>query len=201
MKLAEALTLLREFPDKVLIDYAKEGDYDVEALFLSSKTGKDLTDLKQERLAKLFRLGFGELSEEEAVKSLKDRIYDYLTELSAISEYLSEEEDEEAEDCGKTIEFKQPSDYRIIIKTITRLAKIGNFNLDQISLMDAHFIIEAHDLPDSKTYEELYNEVMEKINVENEVVRLRRQQIWDSCSEEDRKNPQFLKHFLDSKDI
>jgi hypothetical protein len=192
MNISETLKFLREFPSEILANHVKKGDYNLDALFLSYD--------KDETVRKFMRLGLGDYSIEDAQVKLKNMIAEYIIEMNVIYEHLTPVDLRESDENTPKKKREEISDYKELIIIIRRLAEIGNFNLDNLTLFDAHNII-ALDFPEVKSIERLKEEVFEKINVENENIKARRQHIWDTCSEEDQNNRAFLIHFINSEDI
>jgi len=192
MEIASILKLLREFPNSVLSDYMdKEGNYDIDALFSSYSYSDKIGILK--------RLGYDKYSIDDAVKDVKNRVIDYLIELNKVSKVLEDETEEKSAEQPLKCEYETP-DYIQLIRIITAIMSFGKYDLNTITLFDAHYILIMQD-PEYKTTGELMNEINKKINTKNSDTRLRRQQIWDSCSEKDKKSRRFMLHFLKSEDI
>jgi hypothetical protein len=182
MKISEALILFREFPECRINDYLKEGDIDIITLLKSY-------DIETVKL-KLYRI-LGKDDYEKQLFEIKTMFIEYMYELSQVYKDYKEENKEE------TIQIKPPSEYKQIIQLIVNLGKL-NIDYTNLTILDGYTCITAGQ---SKSVEQLQLEVKRKIEDAKGHARVRREQIWNQWTEEQRTNKDILQHFIDSKDI
>ena len=191
MKVYEALTLLGEFPEKIITDYFKKGNLDIVAFF-SSYSSQEIIEI-------MYNLGYRTESDTEAIQDIAKKLTDYIIELNKIYNHIKvPEESQEAENGTQNAKLEDMPDYKKLLIIVRRMAEIGNFDLSRLTLFNAHGIL-ALDFKPVKSIEELLKEVEEKINSGNEEQRIRRQSVWDaSIKRGDNENRKFIMHFLES---
>jgi hypothetical protein len=176
MRLIDAIALFREFPELRICDL--DGEFDISSLFEDPETAR----LKLNKISKHFHL---EGEEEDCLLVIKELIYEYIYELSQVYQDAKTEEPE--------IKVKPPSEYKQIIQIIKALARQG-IQAGEYTIFDAYTMLQM----DGKTVEQIQQEIIDKIEESRGHTQVRRKNIWDNWTEEQKQDRERLQHFLDS---
>jgi len=171
MIIAKAIKLLREFPKTVFSEVIDEAG----AVTLPVSDTNDISRI-------LYRLGYKDM--EKGIESLKEYILEYLTEIALTAQQMPQTE---GTGEGKA---DPVSDYVMLIRIIKKLAELGNYDLNILTIFDAHFIIQ-----EPLNVELLHKQVLEKIEKAGDK-KAQYQMIYEHWTEQDKQNPEILNAFL-----
>lgn len=182
MILSKILILLREFPQTVINDYIAEGGFKISALlslYEPSIVEKKIDDICNQ-------LGIKGNYEEKIVEVAK-MFYEYIYETGKIFELIEQVPDQ--------VKQEPVPDYKQLLQTISTLAKLGNYDLNIITLFDAFNLIRISQ--GYKNLKELQAELKEIIeNTKGVKDKIMRQKNFDLLSDEDKQDRNLLLHLI-----